>query len=153
MRGVRALNYVAILALTTTTGCSLFCGKPRAPIVDPERSAYWIWHSGGSWHLRVTTAGETHRFQGTVTAKSSPIQKLKFGDDRLRDHAAMLEHSGVQFDFERNTPASIDFRLLNRAACIELDLYVDGMHRLERIYLGPYARSPLHMPIEVCPGR
>lgn len=150
MRGVRALTLVAILTLTTA-GCSLFCGRPRMPNVDPERSAYWLWYAGGSWHLRVTTAGEMHRFQGTLTGKTS-IRKFKLGDKLLRDHAA-VQGTSLQFDFERKTPATIDFRLSGPASCLQLDVYFDGIRRIDRVYIGRYARAPLHLPFDVCPPR
>jgi hypothetical protein len=53
----------------------MFEGKPS--ISAEFRGGYLIWREGRTWHVRWTTAGETRRFTGIVTAAGGELDSLK----------------------------------------------------------------------------
>ena len=144
------MRTLAAIALVAACGCAHY--DPRhpaagAPSLDEAKPRYWVWWSGGEWHLRATAGGHPHRFQGTISA---PVSEMRVNEARLKDHAALVG-GAVQFDFDaRGGAPGLDFKVPG-AGCAKLDLYLDGKRRPDRVRLGARALPAPHLPFERCP--
>jgi hypothetical protein len=144
------LQLAAALALF---GCAMWNQPRNGPRIDDRRTAYWIWYDQGHWHVRTTSDGKTHRYQGTLAAvgAGNSMSDLQL-DDRMLSEVAALLRGSVQFDFERVAHTGLAARASGEG-CVALDLYLDGKRQPDRVYLGGTALTPSHLPFEICPPR
>ena len=141
------------LLLLMIAGCGAH--DPRHPLVGRARPArseigYWIYVDDGWLHLRVTPGDRGHRFQGSVTALKGPLGTLALERANMSEQVA-AQGDSIQFDLEPAKGADEGFRVRLDKACARFDLYVDGMHRPERVHLGPRQATPKAIPFERCP--
>jgi hypothetical protein len=54
---------------------STFDGKPD--FSEGDEISYYVWRDGDEWHVRWTTDGTTHRFNGSVMAEGGKLKSLK----------------------------------------------------------------------------
>jgi hypothetical protein len=54
---------------------STFDGKPD--FSEGDEISYYVWRDGDEWHVRWTTDGTTHRFNGSVMAEGGELKSLK----------------------------------------------------------------------------
>jgi hypothetical protein len=150
--GVRLLLQLA--AALALFGCAAMRNQPHnGPRIDERRAAYWVWYDQGLWHVRITSDGKTHRYQGTLGAvgPSNSMSELQL-DDRVLSEVVALLRGSVQFDFERAAHTGLAARASGEG-CVVLDLYLDGTRQPDRVYLGGTALTPARLPIEICPPR
>ncbi len=54
---------------------STFDGKPD--FSKGDEISYYVWREGDEWHVRWTTNGTTHRFNGSVLSEGGELKSLK----------------------------------------------------------------------------
>ncbi len=68
-----------LMAVMTTAAmaqsASTFDGKPD--FSKGEEIAYYVWSTGDEWHVRWTTNGTMHRFNGSVMSEGGELKSLK----------------------------------------------------------------------------
>ncbi|MGH9801314.1 MAG: hypothetical protein ACRD82_13185, partial [Blastocatellia bacterium] len=68
-----------LMAVMTTVAmaqsASTFDGKPDVSKGDEIR--YYVWRDGDQWHVRWTTNGTMHRFNGSVMSEGGELKSLK----------------------------------------------------------------------------
>lgn len=76
----RMMLMVSFLMVVMTTAAmaqsaSTFDGKPD--FSKGDEISYYVWRDGDEWHVRWTTNGTTHRFNGSVMAEGGELRSLK----------------------------------------------------------------------------
>lgn len=76
----RMILMVGFLMAVMTTGAmaqsaSTFDGKPD--FSKGDEIGYYVWSTGDEWHVRWTTNGTMHRFNGSVLAEGGELKSLK----------------------------------------------------------------------------
>ncbi len=151
-------------ALTIIVGCQSGCAtiKRGHPLegsahLSDANTGYYVWVTRPSiWHLRMAVGrdGKAHRFQGSLTGSRGGISELRTTRSDWSESVAVVGDA-VQFDValtqNDGPPGKFGFDVEVAGGCAQLDLYVDGRHEPERVWLGPRSDSPRHLPIERCP--
>jgi hypothetical protein len=143
-----------LLVVIASSGCitttrrppEIASGRPAFGPGAPE--AYWVWHDGGGWHLRSTTAGKPRRFHGTVVPLGGEItdaRPIRPNDvERVR-----IAPGGIAFDFlTQGGEDGFDWHV--SSGCNRFEIYVDGAARPGHVRLGGPANSPQHVPFDRC---
>jgi hypothetical protein len=147
----RALAFAGLLALAASAGCGgiprIIEGRP--PFHPGLTESYWIWHDGGGWHLRTTTAVAQHRFQGVIYAANGGAitnlapTRVEWGD-RIR-----VGVNGIEFDFETMGGSDgFDWRV--SSGCNTFDLMIDGVRRPGLTHVGAEGYNPGGVPFSRC---
>ena len=109
----------------------------------------WIWHDGGGWHLRTTTATQLHRFSGRVWAPKGEVGNVRATRLEMNDR---FRHAGnaMAFDFHTNGGEDgFDFQIAE-ANCAMFYVHIDGKPRPDRIFLGARNVNPESAIFRVC---
>ncbi|MHB8417379.1 MAG: DUF6600 domain-containing protein [Myxococcales bacterium] len=109
---------------------------------------YWVWHDGGGWHLRVTTEGQYHQFQGWIDSPGGvgAVNPVVPGTPLSVNWRQVQFNVGVQggengFDWQQPSP------------CVQLSLLQDGKQQPWGVDVGAYAgHPPSYAPFELCAG-
>ncbi len=123
--------------------------QPGAPVYAPGApEAYWVWHDAAGWHLRTTTAGQPHRFQGVVLPFGGEILEVRplraESRERIRTGAG-----GITFDLvTEGGEDGFDWRV--SSGCNRFELYVDGAPRPGLVHVGAAAHHPRHVLFDRC---
>ncbi|HQR36557.1 MAG TPA: hypothetical protein PLK30_27780 [Blastocatellia bacterium] len=67
-----------VVVMTTAAmaqSASTFDGKPD--FSKGDEISYYVWSSGDEWHVRWTTNGTAHRFNGSVLSEGGELKSLK----------------------------------------------------------------------------
>ncbi len=119
--------------------------RPNAP------EAFWLWHDnrGQNWHVRTTTAGMRHRFQGAVLS-DGVITNVNATDhsyaDRLRADA-----KSVNFDFfTQGNEDGFDFHVAG-SQCVRFYMTVDGRSEPNLVHIGRGNAHPTSWHFKLCP--
>ncbi len=125
-------------------------GRP-AGLHAGHNEAFWLWHDdhGRNWHIRSTTAGMRHRFQGTVVS-DGVITNVNATDhsyaDRLRADA-----KSIHFDFfTQGNEDGLDFHV-DGSQCVRFYMTVDGRSDPALIHIGRANTHPGNWHFKLCP--
>ena len=127
---------------------SIADGQP-AGLHSGAPEAYWVWHDGGGWHVRTTTTGAAHRFQGRVWALHGDLENVRptrlEWNDRIR-------RSGNAFSFDLTTAGSYDgFDFwVAEGDCAQFTVLVDGRAQPDRVIIGAGNRHPTNTTFRLC---
>lgn len=111
--------------------------------------AIWIWHDGGGWHLRTTTASQLHRFSGRVWAPKGEVGNVRSTRLELNDRFRKSGNA-MAFDFQtQGGEDGFDFQIAE-ANCAMFSVHIDGKPRPDRIFLGSHNLSPESATIRLC---
>ncbi len=116
--------------------------KPGAP------AAYWVWRdAAGVWHVRTTTAGKLHRFQGKVTGQSGDPIEVKAVKAEMSDRLkAMPKQILFAFDTAGHMDG-FDFRISDGKCATFHFVQNDG----KKIFVGSSEAQPPKQNFTVCP--
>jgi hypothetical protein len=121
-------------------------GRPAFSAGDPEN--YWVWHDGGGWHLRTTTASHSHRFHGWVEAVDGRITEVRATRLEWNDRVRAVPR-GIEFDFVTDgNEDGFDWRV--SSGCNRFHLQIDGVERPDRVHIGGASHIPSEMPFARC---
>jgi hypothetical protein len=125
-------------------------GKP-AQLREGATTRYCVWRDEAGWHIRTTTGGNQHEFQGTVRAIGGTFASMelpktegKKGKPKTRDAWAVSADKQT-LAIELKTRGSIDgcdFQLSRDVRYLDFDLRIDGASAPERIYIGKEGVHP-----------
>jgi hypothetical protein len=125
-------------------------GRP-AGLHSGAPEAFWVWHDerGRFWHVRSTTAGMRHRFQGAVIS-DGVITNVNATDhsyaDRIRADA-----KSVNFDFfTQGNEDGFDFRVAG-SQCVRFYMTVDGRSEPNLVHIGRGNAHPGAWHFKLCP--
>jgi len=147
---VRALGALALVALVGCGGAIPRISPGRPPVQAGSFRGYWIWHDEATgWHLRVTTAGQLHRFSGTIQpAEGGSIAALAAS---RADWGTQVQLVGgvIQFAFEQQGGEDgFDWRVTS--GCNTFDLQIDGQSVGSEVHLGGLDHIAGAMPFSRC---
>lgn len=125
-------------------------GKPS---MEPgDGLGYWLWHDEDGLHLRTTTHGREHDFNGVLrTGEQSrfvDVKGIKLDDHGPNQDRLQVTDEGevVRFHFDTwDGTDGIDFRLDGRTFCIELE--DNGRAVAGQVHLGIGQVSPNQLPV------
>jgi len=150
------MRHHGFLTLLVILAGAAGCATARPPEIPPGRpifgpgapEAYWVWHDGGGWHLRSTTAGLPHRFHGTIVPLGGQIADARpirlESSDRIRIGAG-----GITFDFvTQGGEDGFDWHV--SSGCNRFEIFIDGAARPHHVHLGGPATAPRHVPFDRC---
>ncbi len=152
-------RHLWIALLASLCGCVVNVPTPPVP---PERipegrppeyrpglpESYWVWHDGGGWHLRATTAGKLHRFHGFVEPAGGAITDVRPTRLEWNDRIRVMPR-GIEFDFEAaGGDDGFDFHV--SSGCARFFLYIDGGTHPQNVFIGAMQHHPHHIPFERC---
>lgn len=69
------LSAFMLTSLAMAQSASTFDGKPD--FSKGDEISYYVWRDGDEWHVRWTTNGTAHRFNGSVMAEDGELKSLK----------------------------------------------------------------------------
>lgn len=69
------LSAFMLTSLAMAQSVSTFDGKPD--FSKGDETSYYVWRNGDEWHVRWTTNGTAHRFNGSVLAEGGELKSLK----------------------------------------------------------------------------
>ncbi|MGH2354019.1 MAG: hypothetical protein ACRDI2_06775 [Chloroflexota bacterium] len=124
----------------------------RPDVGAGDELGYWLWHDDEGLHLRTTTQGLQHNFNGVIRAAGDG----RFFDvDRIRlDHSGENQdrvgvgpgHQTIVFHFDTWSGADgIDFRLAGQTFCVEL--LNNGHEATDVTHLGRDELRPDQLPV------
>jgi hypothetical protein len=125
-------------------------GRP-AQLREGATTRYCVWRDETGWHIRTTTGGIQHEFQGTVRAIGGTFASMelpktegKKGKPKTRDAWAVSADKQT-LAIELKTRGSIDgcdFQLSRDVRYLDFDLRIDGASAPERIFIGKEGVHP-----------
>jgi hypothetical protein len=110
--------------------------------------SYFLWHDGGGWHLRATTASHFHRFHGTIRAEQG------LSDVRPLDPSISLQigQNQIGFDFSvAGGEKGFDWQSPG-AGCAMYSLSIDGQDRPGKVTVGGSQGHPNFGGFQLCAG-
>jgi hypothetical protein len=133
--------------------------RPLVPALNPQgrspnqkpwaQHAYWIWVDAQGWHLRATTAGQTHRFSGAVEAADG-MEYVRALDPNMP-----LQTTARSFQFDvavSGGEQGVDWRPMG-SGCARFNIAIDGFPRPGNTKIGySEGRPPSREPFDLCPG-
>ena len=125
-------------------------GRP-AGLHAGAHEAFWLWHDdhGHNWHIRSTTAGVRHRFQGTVISDGL-ITAVNAVDHSYADriHA---DAKAIHFDFfTQGNEDGLNFHV-DGSQCVRFYMTVDGRSEPNLIHIGRGNAHPGGWHFKLCP--
>jgi hypothetical protein len=113
--------------------------------------AFWVWHDGHgrNWHVRSTTAGHRHRFQGAVVS-DGVITNMNATDHAFADriHADAKE---IKFDFfTQGSEDGFNFQVAG-SQCVRFYMMVDGRSEPGLVHIGRTNAHPAGWHFKLCP--
>ncbi len=108
--------------------------------------SYYIWRDGGGWHLRSTTSGHYHQFQGQVQAPEG-VYNVRSTDPRTP-----LEISGNVISFNYSVQGGEKGFDWSGNGPMSFNLTVDGRDRSEKVRIGYAEQRPYPGGIQLYPG-
>jgi hypothetical protein len=117
-------------------------GRPRG-LSSAAHMGYWIYQDEDSvWHLRATTQGVRHRFEGAIHAlPDTVIGNVQAVGSKRKDELEMV-NGDIRFDFHPHQDVDgIDFQL-NGPVQLEFALRIDGDYDPTHIRIGRREREP-----------
>jgi len=112
---------------------------------------YQIWYDKDGWQVRTTTAGELHRFQGSVHVEGGYIAYFSGGEkveqkkkSKNKDYG-FFNPNRTSYTFDFTTKGHEDilhFRLSGGAKKLFFHLKVDDKEEPELIYIGKDNKHP-----------
>ena len=69
------LSALLLTSFIMAQSVSTFDGKPD--FSEGDEIGYYVWRDGDKWHVRWTTNGTMHRFNGSVMAEGGKLKSLK----------------------------------------------------------------------------
>jgi hypothetical protein len=109
---------------------------------------YFLWHDGYGWHLRATTAGHLHRFNGTIRAETG------LSDVRPLDPSIALQigQNQIGFDFSvAGGEKGFDWQSPG-PGCAFYNVYIDGQDRPGKVTVGASQGHPNFGGFQLCAG-
>jgi hypothetical protein len=112
---------------------------------------FYVWRDEAGWHIRSTTAGNAHEFQGTVrtiggTFASMELPRTEGKKKRKKTVDAWAVSADKQtLAIKLNTRGKIDgcdFQLSRDVRYLDFDLRIDGESRADRIFVGKEGAHP-----------
>ncbi|HUL61356.1 MAG TPA: hypothetical protein VLU43_18910 [Anaeromyxobacteraceae bacterium] len=146
-------SFAMVLGMLGSAGCVTARRPPQIapgrPIFGPGApEAYWIWHDGGGWHLRSTTAGMPHRFHGTILPLGGEITDARPIRPDLPDRVR-VGPGGITFDLvTQGGEDGFDWHV--SSGCNRFEIFIDGAARPGHVRLGGPSNSPQHVPFDRC---
>jgi hypothetical protein len=125
-------------------------GRP-AGLHSGAPEAFWVWHDdhGRGWHVRSTTAGQRHRFQGAVVSDGI-ITNVNATDHSFSDRIR-ADAKTVNFDFfTQGNEDGFDFRVAG-SQCVRFYMTVDGRSEPQLIHIGRGNAHPGAWHFKLCP--
>jgi len=129
-------------------------GEPKG-FKAGEPARYAVWASKTGWHVRTTTARTLHHFTGKIHIEGGVITGLephdlefkgKYGD-WWRIHEKRHEIT-IDFKTDRHIDG-IDFQVSKEAKAIHWNLWIDGKHHADKVFIGKTGHHPLTDPFIV----
>jgi hypothetical protein len=125
-------------------------GRP-AGLHSGAHEALWLWHDdhGHNWHIRSTTAGVRHRFQGSVIS-DGVITAVNAVDHSYADriHA---DAKSVHFDFfTQGNEDGFNFHV-DGSQCVRFYMTVDNRSEPQLIHIGRANAHPASWHFKLCP--
>jgi hypothetical protein len=128
-------------------------GEPKG-FKAGEPARYALWASKTGWHVRTTTAKKLHHFTGKIRVEGGVITGLeahdleykgKFGDWwRISEKRHEIT---IDFKTDRHIDG-INFQVSKEAQLIFFNLYIDGKHHADKIFVGKAGHHPERDPFE-----
>jgi hypothetical protein len=119
---------------------------------DSGLDGVWVWHDerGNEWHLRTSTHGPAHRFNGRVWLGEGSFAGVRPSrtewSDRLR-----ATGKAIEFDFRmQNGGDGFEFRV-GGARCVHFALFIDGRSDTDSIHIGASGAHPKEHAFTLCP--
>ena len=123
------------------------------PDFDPGQGlGYWLWRDQDGIHLRTTTHGTEHDFNGVLRTTDNArfvdvtpyhLEDHGANDDRVRVNP---DHDIIRFHFDTwDGVDGVDFRVNGRAFCVELEN--NGHEATDLAHLGQDQLKPDQLPI------
>lgn len=72
---VMMVSAFMLTSVAMAQSASTFDGKPD--FSKGDEISYYVWREGDEWHVRWTTNGTTHRFNGSVLSEGGELKSLK----------------------------------------------------------------------------
>ena len=69
------LSAFMLTSLAMAQSVSSYDGKPD--FSKGDETSYYVWRDGDEWHVRWTTNGTAHRFNGSVMSEGGELKSLK----------------------------------------------------------------------------
>jgi len=106
-----------------------------------------IWRNGNTWHIRTTTAGQEHDFDGRIVANGGIIRSISRTGSLERVDQLGLDSNRRQLNFQFTTAGAMDgFDFYTDADSLTFDLNMDG-RRIERnVFIGSRGDNPVSIP-------
>ena len=112
-------------------------GQPTLMKAASPHGGYWIWADGaGGWHVRTTTAGASHMFDGVVTVEGAGVlTQVKPTKLEWNDTIRLLNPKQIKFRFQTmGGTDGFDFRA--NSPFVRFDLKIDGARRPDKVFIG-----------------
>jgi len=112
---------------------------------------YAIWHEAATWHIRTTSAKDTHVFSGTIQVMGGrmtslkPITVEKGGKSKTNLDYGSWNPEGTLFTFSFTTGKGqdgFDLQLNDKATELTFVLKVDGKEAPDKVFLGAKNAHP-----------
>jgi len=119
---------------------------------DSPLDGLWVWHDerGSEWHLRTSTRGLAHRFNGRVWLSEGAFAGVRPSRTEWSDR---LRATGRAIEFDFHTQSGVDgfeFRA-SGARCIHFALSMDGRYDTDSIHIGASGAHPKAHVFTLCP--
>jgi hypothetical protein len=116
--------------------------RPYAPL------SYFLWHDGAGWHLRATTSGHFHNFNGVIRAQEG-VSDVRPLDPSI---SLQLAQNQIQFGFSvAGGEKGFDWQSPG-AGCAQYNLMIDGQDRPGKVTVGYSQGHPNYGGFELCAG-
>jgi len=107
-----------------------------------------IWRDGNLWHLRTTTAGQEHDFEGSIVANNGYIRSIERVNLEANDFSKLgLDRSRRTLNFDFTTTGSMDgIDFYSNADTLTFNLLMDGRVTPQNVYVGRDGANPVSVP-------
>jgi len=106
-----------------------------------------IWRDGNWWHVRTTTAGQRHSFEGRIVANGGTIRSLSRTGTLERVDQLLVDRTRRGLDFDFVTAGAMDgFDFYSDADTLTFDLSMDGRRTERNVYVGRHGTNPVSIP-------
>lgn len=121
-------------------------------LVPTAALGVWIWNEGNTWHVRTTTKGAQHRFQGVVmTTRDGTLTDVKPTKLEWNDRLRVRNGRAAAWDFSTaGHEDGFDFKTVG-GQCIRFWVKVDGKADPGSVNLGKDGAHPAKWHFRLCP--